>query len=627
MFRVFSIILLFSIFSCKTDQRSDFLEASDDPDLVPAVDITKMSPALFEGEDLDLPFYVAHFHQLANAVIMEGENTGFIDLSVWRAEKDNNPYNARIMENILSLVYFYTEDKPWNPYFGMTQLRERIEKSLEFWISIQSEDGKFSEYGPEKWNLAATAFGTKFIGDALLRLSNSPSIDQELFEQATGALRKAILTVFNDQEFQKHGKSFSNQYTNVWPGVLSYLSYQNDQELREVFKQRLAETITVFQSPVGYFYEKDGPDWAYNMGTHENNLMMAWHYLQDDPDGAIIIQKSESFGDWLSYNALPEPGQPFFVLNRAVECRQNRPSFRPTGGFLRQGIPLGETIPVNRAFLFSIDEVEQQFATQKVQLEKQWPEVAPLEIDEFFAYSPYIFLHRRVNKWYPSAEEQQNALNALPFNADNQFFHQRKDNRIPAVYSFIRQPSYYLAFNSGDQIQSRQRYGIGIIWEPNAGTILQSQTGSELAAWGTKAKDQALVYEASGLQCIFEVDAQRIDNQDFISNLELSDEVTITYQLGNAGTKHLVLKPDQIIVEIDHPGPFSEYLPLINSSDHFEEKNGALEVHKNDFIITITHNAASVDLQEATSEFENLKVYPFILNAQDRLTYQIKFSQ
>ena len=627
MLRFFSILCLVTLFNCDTDQSTDFLQPSDDPDLVPAADLSKMNPALFEGEELDLPFYLAHFHRLANAVIMEGENSGFIDLSVWRAEKDNKPYNARIMENILSLVYFYTEEEPWNPYFGMSQLRERIEKSLEFWTSIQSEEGRFSEYGPEKWNLAATAFATKFVGDALLRLSNGPSIDQKIFEDATLSLRKAILAVFTLNDFQEHGKSYSNQYTNVWSGALSYLSYEKDPEVQRLFEQRLEETMTVFQSPVGYFYEKDGPDWAYNLGTHENNLMMAWHYLQDDPEVSKIIEKSRSFGNWLSFNALPEPGQPYFVLNRAVECRQSRPSFSPTGGFLRQGIPLGENVPVNRAFLYTKDEVQQEFENQKAQLEKQWPEVAPLEIGEFFAYSPYAFLHRRVDKWYPSAEEKQGALNALPFNADNQFFQQRKDNRVPAVYTFIRQPSYYLAFNSGMKIQPRQRYGIGLIWDPAAGTVLQSQTGSEVAAWGTKAENQTQVYEAADLKCSFEIDGQVIENQEFIKNIDLTDEIIITYKLGETGTKRLILKPDQIVVEIDHPGQFSEYLPLINSDDQFTENSGSLEMRKNEVNITITNDAMNAQIQESTSEFENLKVYPYILNAQDKLSYQIKFSE
>ncbi len=43
---------------------------------------------------------------------------GFINISVWRAPVDNKPYNARIMENILSLAYFYCTNRPWNVYYA-----------------------------------------------------------------------------------------------------------------------------------------------------------------------------------------------------------------------------------------------------------------------------------------------------------------------------------------------------------------------------------------------------------------------------------------------------------------------------------------------------------------------------
>ena len=148
-----------------------------------------------------------------------------------------------------------------------------------------------------------------------------------------------------------------------------------------------------------------------------------------------------------------------------------------------------------------------------------------------------------------------------------------------------------------------------------------------MAAWGTKAENQTQVYEAADLKCSFEIDGQVIENQEFIKNIDLTDEIIITYKLGETGTKRLILKPDQIVVEIDHPGQFSEYLPLINSDDQFTEKSGSLEMRKNEVNITITHDAMNAQIQESTSEFENLKVYPYILNAQDKLSYQIKFSE
>src|SRR5688500_18878566 len=80
------------------------------PPLAPA-DLSRLSPSDFRDDELDLPYYLAHFHRLANAVRMSGEDRGFIDLPVWRRPEDNRPYNARIMENLTSLAYFYATDR------------------------------------------------------------------------------------------------------------------------------------------------------------------------------------------------------------------------------------------------------------------------------------------------------------------------------------------------------------------------------------------------------------------------------------------------------------------------------------------------------------------------------------
>ena len=71
------------------------------------------------------------------------------------------------MEGILSLVWFYCTDKPWNIYYGDKTLKKRIEASLQFWFKIQNTDGRYSEYKIGQWSLAPTAFATKFVGRAL----------------------------------------------------------------------------------------------------------------------------------------------------------------------------------------------------------------------------------------------------------------------------------------------------------------------------------------------------------------------------------------------------------------------------------------------------------------------------
>src|SRR5277367_3517909 len=65
---------------------------------VPTLDASKIRPSDFADADLDMPFALVHFARLANCVLLDGPDRGFISLSVWRGTSQLHPYNARIME-------------------------------------------------------------------------------------------------------------------------------------------------------------------------------------------------------------------------------------------------------------------------------------------------------------------------------------------------------------------------------------------------------------------------------------------------------------------------------------------------------------------------------------------------
>ena len=446
---------------------------------LPSLDPATVNPGMFSDDELDLPYHLVHFSRLAGAVVESGPERGFIRLSVWRNEKDNQPYNARIMENILSLAYFYTTKRPWNLYYGAPGLRDRLEAALGFWVGIQAPSGAFSEYKPQGWNLAATAFATKFMGQTLRLLEKGPPVDAELMKRVRAAQRKAIHFVLTDAEFFRHGQNFSNQFTNVWPGALAWLSQHKDPEIESLLRKRIAESATEFQSPAGYFYEAGGPDWAYNFGTHHSNLLGAWFYTQGTPLGKHFIEEERRFFDWVSYNVVPQGED--WVLNRAVETRRAMPvvdfSYRH---------PLAEHVPLARPFLATREDTARQTAEMRRKLQNTWPQVDPLPVGQFTAFTPYAFLHREQPEYTPSIEEKKKAIALMPVNVRSRFVHQRMDSRTPVVFTYIRRPSWYAAFNSGKQITRQQRLGLGLLWSPKSGVLLQSQTNSGDAEWVTR---------------------------------------------------------------------------------------------------------------------------------------------
>jgi hypothetical protein len=63
---------------------------------VPPIDADKVRLSDFADGDLDLPYALIQFARVANSVVLDGPDRGFIALSVWRGEKNTHPYNGRL---------------------------------------------------------------------------------------------------------------------------------------------------------------------------------------------------------------------------------------------------------------------------------------------------------------------------------------------------------------------------------------------------------------------------------------------------------------------------------------------------------------------------------------------------
>ena len=68
-----------------------------------------------------------------------------------------------------------------------------------------------SQWPVVQWNLPATAFSTKFMGETLRLLKTGPAIDPVILQKAIAADRKAIMAVLTIEDLYKHGKDYSNQ--------------------------------------------------------------------------------------------------------------------------------------------------------------------------------------------------------------------------------------------------------------------------------------------------------------------------------------------------------------------------------------------------------------------------------
>jgi hypothetical protein len=508
---------------------------------VPPLDASRIKPSDFADDDLDMPFALSHFAQVANAIETDGPDRGFINISVWRGTSQLHPYNARIMESILTLAWFYTAPQTWNQYRADAALRSRLELALTYWCNLQSSDGKFSEYGPQQWNLAATAFAVKFMSESLRLLKDGASISSTIHQRAIDCCRKAVHATLYDPDLMSHGRSYSNQYTNIFAGGAAFLNLYPDAELSERLADRASIIGTELQSPCGYMYEKDGPDLGYTLNTHHENLQMAYHYWRGTHLGDLLVEEEDRFSKWLMYNLLPEPGQDFFVANRSIETRQKHAIFAPID------TPLADRCIIMRAYATSPDQRAAQIHAAREKLEKEWPQVDPLHLGEFEALGPYRFLQRAHYNWHPTAEQMAAARKQVRPLAEDSFVEQLKDTRKPIVFTYVRRPGYYAAFASAPQpVSEQQRLGLTFVWTPDKGVLLQSQTSGAETAWGTSAGG-ATPIEAGGLDAAYS-----------------DGNTAVSYALAGGGEKKIVFADDRIHVTIERPGEIVERVPVFN---------------------------------------------------------------
>lgn len=591
-------------------------------DVIPPADLGKIGLDAFADNEIDLPYYVAHFHQLATAVERDEPNRGFIIAPVWRPLEENNPHNARVMENILALAFFYTQERPWNPFYASPQLRFRLEAALSYWLRMQSPEGLFSEQGERDWTLAATSFSTKFMGETLHYLKGGPPLNEDLLKQVALADRKAILAVLYGAEFYEQGKHSSSDYTAVWAGALSYLDLYPDSEIRGTLETRMRSSVHDFQSPLGYFYEADGPDMGRNLGAYMSNLRMAWHYSRGTALEQYFVEPMKQYFVWLVWNASIETDRQGYYLNSAINTVGSKSYLAMDAGMpYRNGLPLSEQIRLARAFQLDSTAYAEWIKKKRESLARSWPNVPELAVGSADAYSPEVFLHRRHYDWRAEQALWRDALTALPCSDTHPFNHVKQEPSGKILFYYANRPTgYYAAFAGGEAIRPQQTLGLTLLRSHRDGTVLLGQPGVGKFAWGTRPGSSEDVYESTRVAATFTADNREVVMKDGPNSMPEGD-VVLSYSLGE-GTKTLTLRKDRIDVEIRHEGAFTEQLPLTpEDGQRVELKGGSAGFDR----FKVEFKGAKATLGE-TVELEGPRTLQMLLlEGKDSMTYSLRF--
>jgi hypothetical protein len=586
---------------------------------VAPMDWSRVSVDDFDDAELDVPLLLHHFAQVANAVVEEGPNRGFLNIKINREPKDNEPYNARIQENALSLAYFYTTDRPWNPYHGDAAVRVRLEAMLEFWCKIQHpETGLFSEYGPTNFSLAPTGFGIMHMARVLdlLGTKNGPKIDSAVFDRTMAAQRKAILSMLTRDDVFGWGSGWSNQWSGVLLAASTYLTMRpDDAELRAAFLPAVERAAKTFQSPAGYLYESHGPDIGYS-SVHETNVRLAWQKLAKFPDVRdAIVKEDERYARFVAHQSVPQPGTTLLWTNAGVNTRTQHSHQRP------KVRPIAELSTLSRALTMSTEELAADNQRKRDTLRKTWPEFRPLTIPSAYSYipTPLFTAEKGYVPWCPTPVQRAEARAQLPCNDPSPFTRIAHDAKHNFGFVYVNRPNaYYAVFNYGKPAKPHT-LGLGLLWNARYGVALQTVANSEWKC-GTVVGEK-LVREQQPLYPKWTIaGSEQPAPQPGYADLPTGDAVA-AFDLPGGGTKTVAFAGDQITVTVKASGVIVERLPLLLAPGDSTKVTGP------ELLVVRGANRFAIRAEGATLKLTNndLDRAQLTLEAKDRLIYTLSF--
>lgn len=539
---------------------------------------------------------LAQLPDVVHGVLASGPDKGFpASPSGWPEAGETwsaRPYGIHVI-----LAWFYASREPWNPWRGSEALRLRLEAMLARLLTLQSEQGGFPEAAPGRVGVAATAYGALWLAETVRLLKSAPGVDPVLRFRLRNGARRAILGLLSGRiGVEAH----AGDWECVWPAALAFLAaHPEETEVKLGLLLALQRTFDRTQSRAGYFRgagSAGGPYLQHACGVHNALLERAMGYVQDTLWSAYFVEKYRRWAEWLSYNLVPEGDG--FLANLG-------PSPRPEPGPFLAGLAtnLAREVPLLRA-------------------------LAPLEPpSQGGAFTPLAWLRLTARRWHPTREQRESARALLPYLAASHFSHIRRDQDRPDTFLYVRRQSYYAAFNACGAVHPDQRFGLGLLWHPRAGTLLLSRRASPDEAWGTLGGRR--LYEADIVHPEFTLEGRAFEPGAGAADLP-SGDVAVTYPLGRPDDRKTVTFTDRDIrVDIRKAGAFVESLPLLVGEDtsiRMQEGEALVDHPAHKVRLRIAIGGAEALVRTTQTRYGRKKLVVLELRASGSLSYRMSVS-
>ncbi|MBS3180080.1 MULTISPECIES: hypothetical protein [unclassified Pseudoclavibacter] len=438
--------------------------------------------ALFAAHEQVYARYLMSIAGIANDVVdYDDALYGYMSGGWWRPEQAQSERNARVMEHVATLGWFYGSRRDWNPYFRDPALLARLEAAVSYYTSLQRPDGSYPEYD-ESPSLAATGFGLVAQAEAyeFLGTVDGSSGSRELLKLS---MTRAVGWVMDraSGHWEVPIRAF-NQLSGALVGAQRVRQVLPEEVVSQAdIDERIEYLCQQGQAPAGYLNELYGVDFEYNFTVTMPDL--AWLYRQTQHQS--ILRLVERYMEFMRHAVIPEPNGGQLMHVPALHTRNVVGAVsRPPEDLLDRGALAAlflEDVPAIALFLASQNEKEDvRAAFQQSDL--------PLIALEKPHTSPRTWMYGPIAPRGPSSDGRRAIENQLPALQSSRLT--RLDvGATNDQYLFLRRPAYYAVSVLGEhqegQLSTRQ---LGTLWNPQMGTLLTgSNARQDGEGWETVA--------------------------------------------------------------------------------------------------------------------------------------------
>ncbi|MDJ1113824.1 hypothetical protein [Microbacterium dauci] len=539
--------------------------------------------AAFDGLEQDVAPYLGNVARLANSVHDDNPtNYGFITCGCWRPGQGTN--DARVMENVLTLGYFYATDRPWNAYFHDEALGLRFNAAVQFLLTRQNADGSFPQGGGDLESRAATGFALELYAELLDLLETDPTIDPRLTDQLTAALKRAAGWFLEDVEvWGPRGDQFANQVASGLVGISNLVHRFDDPTLRARFEERLTEHRATSQSEAG-FYRDGTVAHRYSLEVESEDLV-GWG---DPATRGVIDQMQTAYMDWAQYQLLYDQELDGFFINTATDSRHR-------GWNYADQIPIGANhlwsgvIPQAGAYGRTAEVVAEERATFAA---GTWDSTVAPKIAAAWSYMDPALVRDVVlgAENYPSATERLDAIATLRPYAPGNYTDYRADSLLGQEFVFAKRDTYVTALSFGKHVNTQygfwdnQRFGLNYLYDPEMGVVIQSQNAPAIGGPRTRPAASELSWGTGRVVGgVFRMDSYDQPEPSYSiagaptdpDDAGATDALEVSYAPADGTVIKKVTLGEELSVAVSTFGAFFERIPLIvGESDELLWDNG-----------------------------------------------------